>query len=149
WKSQRRPLQAVQRKVELPLHSEDWSGLLEREREARYAELLAGDRQRGFELVRAPLMRLALLRFGAVDHRLVWTSHHLLLDGWSLPLVLFEVLRFYAAFAAGRDLDLPTPRPYRDYIAWLEGQDLAAAEAFFRRGPARFTEHTEAGPSRR
>ncbi|HZF09202.1 MAG TPA: amino acid adenylation domain-containing protein, partial [Thermoanaerobaculia bacterium] len=143
WKSQKRPLQAVQRAVALPLRSEDWSHLAAGEREARFAGFLAEDRQRGFEAARAPLLRIALLRFGAGEHRLVWTFHHLLLDGWSLPLVLSEVLRFYAAFAAGRDLTLPAPRPYRDYITWVERQDLAAAEAFFRRALEGFTEPTE------
>jgi amino acid adenylation domain-containing protein/non-ribosomal peptide synthase protein (TIGR01720 family) len=145
WKSQKRPLQVVQRAVALPLCSEDWSHLAAGEREARFAGFLAEDRQRGFAAARAPLLRIALLRFGAGEHRLVWTFHHLLLDGWSLPLVLSEVLLFYAAFAAGRDLALPVPRPYRDYITWVERQDLAAAEAFFRRALAGFTEPTEVG----
>ncbi len=148
WKSQKRPLQAVRRAVALPLSSEDWSALAAGEREARFAGFLADDRQRGFEPVRAPLMRLALLRFAAGEHRLVWTFHHLLLDGWSVPLVLSEVLRYYNAFVAGRDLALPAPRPYRDYITWLERQDLAAAEAFFRAELAGFTEPTEVGVPR-
>ena len=152
WKSQKRPLQAVQREVALPLSSEDWSDLAAGEREARFAGFLAEDRKQGFEAARAPLLRIALLRFGAGEHRLVWTFHHLLLDGWSLPLVLSEVLLFYAAFAAGaggaaseggRDLALPAPRRYRDYITWVERQDLAAAETFFRRELAGFTEPTE------
>ncbi len=152
WKSQKRPLQAVQREVALPLSSEDWSPLAAGEREARFAGFLAEDRKRGFEAARAPLLRIALLRFGAGEHRLVWTFHHLLLDGWSLPLVLSEVLLFYAAFAGGaggpageggRDLALPAPRRYRDYITWVERQDLAAAEAFFRRELEGFTEPTE------
>src|SRR5262245_17060446 len=143
WKSQKRPLQAVQRKVELPLRREDWSDLPAAEREARFTAFLAADRRRGFEPARAPLLRLALFRFGEASHRLVWTSHHLLLDGWSLPLLLGEVLRFYAAFAAGSDLALPAPPPYRDYIAWLGGRDLDAAQPFFRRALAGFAEPTE------
>jgi hypothetical protein len=63
----------------------------------------------------------------------VWTHHHLLLDGWSLPLVLGEVFQCYAAFAYDRPLSLPPLRPYRDYIAWLQRQDPAQAEAFWRR----------------
>ncbi len=143
WKSQKRPLQAVQRTVELPLRSEDWSAEDGPEREARFAAFLAADRRQGFALARAPLMRLALLRFGAASHRLVWTSHHLLIDGWSLPLLLAEVLGFYAAFAAGGEPALPAPRPYREYIAWLAQQDLGAAETFFRRELAGFDEPTE------
>src|SRR5436305_1592171 len=71
WKSQRRPLQAVQRNVELPLRREDWSELPGDEREARFAAFLAEDRRRGFEPARAPLLRLALFRFGPAIHRLV------------------------------------------------------------------------------
>ncbi|HEV2734459.1 MAG TPA: amino acid adenylation domain-containing protein, partial [Longimicrobiaceae bacterium] len=127
-----RPFQVVGREVELPLRAEDWRGLSGADREARLAAYLAADREQGFDTARPPLMRLALFRTGDERHRLVWTHHHLLLDGWSLPLVFRDVAILYDAFAGGREPSLPPTRPYRDYIAWLQRQDPATAEGFWR-----------------
>jgi amino acid adenylation domain-containing protein/non-ribosomal peptide synthase protein (TIGR01720 family) len=133
WKNIKEPAQAVGRRVKLPLRSHDWRTLPTAEQQARLAAFLVEDRRRGFELTAAPLMRLALFRLSESDYRFVWSSHHLLLDGWSLALVLKEVFACYAAFCQGRDPMLERPRPYRDYIAWLQRQDLTPAEAFWRR----------------
>src|SRR6185295_10989890 len=73
------------------------------------------------------------------------THHHLLLDGWSLPLVLNEVLAHYEAQVRGRTLDLAPARPYQDYIAWLQRQDLAQAAAFWRQTLAGFHAATPLG----
>src|SRR5262249_38840855 len=62
----------------------------------------------------------------------LWSCHHLLLDGWSLPLLIKEVFAFYEAGCAGQTPDPPRPRPYRDYIAWLRKQDLAQAADYWR-----------------
>ena len=79
------PLQVVMRHAGIPVLLEDWSGLPPEERAARVAELEAEERRRGFDFdpARAPLVRLALARTGADEHRSVLTFHHLLLDGWS------------------------------------------------------------------
>ncbi|HEV2150123.1 MAG TPA: amino acid adenylation domain-containing protein, partial [Longimicrobiaceae bacterium] len=81
-------------------------------------------------------------------HRLVWTHHHLLLDGWSVGLVYRDVLALYAAQLQGRTAELARPRPYRDYIAWLARQDLARAEAFWRAELAGFRAPTPLGIER-
>src|SRR6185369_7680989 len=67
---------------------------------------------------------------------------HLLMDGWSLPLLLKEVFSYYEAYSQGRELQLETSRPYEDYIGWLLEQDMAAAETYWRRRLAGFTEPT-------
>ncbi|MEC3769681.1 condensation domain-containing protein, partial [Cupriavidus sp. SS-3] len=83
------PLQWVSRSVRLPLTHADWTGRDAAELD-RFAAAELGQR---FDLERPPLMRLALLRTGAHRHHLVWTVHHLLLDGWSTAQLLGEVLR--------------------------------------------------------
>jgi amino acid adenylation domain-containing protein/non-ribosomal peptide synthase protein (TIGR01720 family) len=148
WKSQAKPLQAVQREVALPLERLDWSGLDAGEREERLGAFLAADRRRGFELAKAPLLRLALVRVGEEAHLFVWTIHHLLVDGWSLPLLLHELFACYAAFQRGAEPALAPVRPFADYLAWLQRQDPAAAEAFFRRELAGFVVPTPIGADR-
>jgi amino acid adenylation domain-containing protein len=126
------PFQVVHRRVEVPWQQYDWRHLCTREQEQRLEAFLAADREQGFSLSKAPLMRLILIQMAEDIYQFVWTYHHLLLDGWSLPLVLKEVFQFYDAFCAGRELHLEMCRPYGDYIAWLQQQDLSQAEAFWR-----------------
>ncbi len=132
WQGMPRPVQVVHRRVDLPWREEDWRGATEPEQAARLAALLDGERRRGFDLERPPLLRFTLARLGDRAWRFLWTHHHLLLDGWSLSLLLQEVFTAYAAFRAGGQPRLPQPRPYVDYVAWLETQDLGEAERFWR-----------------
>ncbi len=132
WEEVDEPLQVIQRQVELPLTVEDWRELPADEQAARLEALLADERRNGFDLAEAPLLRLTLLRISDNAHRLVWTHHHLLLDGWSVPLLLGEVFAAYEALRQNQPLRLPPARPYRDYIAWLVAQDSEAAERFWR-----------------
>src|SRR5262245_14396898 len=111
WEGVKEPLQVVRRQVELPVHQEDWRGVSEQQQRLR--EYLKAERERGIDLRQAPLMRLSLLRLGEQSYQLVWSRHHLLLDGWSRPLLMKEVLSYYEAFRKGEQLDLAPPRPYR------------------------------------
>ncbi|MEA2691507.1 MAG: hypothetical protein QOJ16_894, partial [Acidobacteriota bacterium] len=90
----------------------------------------------GFELERAPLLRIALIRLGEQEWQFVWSHHHILLDAWSRSRVFEEVTRSYDALRCGEDLALPAPRPFRDYIGWLAQRDIGAAEAHWRRALA-------------
>ncbi len=89
------------------------------------------ERQERFDLSRAPLMRITLVRTGADAHEVIWSFHHLLLDGWSGTVIVREVAQLYEALAAGREPQLPSVRPYGDYIAQLKTVD-ASAEAYWR-----------------
>jgi amino acid adenylation domain-containing protein/non-ribosomal peptide synthase protein (TIGR01720 family) len=148
WEGLEAPLQVVMRDVQLPIHSEDWREVPPSEHEARLATWLEVDRRRGFELERAPLMRLALMRVGERAWRFVLSYSHLLLDGWSLPLMLGEVFGRYGELARGTVRAWPEARPYRDFIEWLRRQDLDAAREFWRRSLAGFTSPTRVGVDR-
>ena len=96
-------------------------------RERRLADILAQDRTERFDVTSAPLMRFALVRLSADEHRLVLTNHHLLMDGWSMPVLVRELLTLYAQH--GDATALPRVTPYRDYLAWIAAQDRDAALA--------------------
>ena len=132
WEDLDKPLQVVRQSVKLRIETEDWSELSASAQQSRLHAFLDADRRRGFELSRAPLLRLALLRLDADRHRLIWSRHHLLLDGWSISLLLKEVFILYEALCRNESAQLAQPRPYRDYISWLQGQPLAEAERFWR-----------------
>ncbi|HVT17881.1 MAG TPA: non-ribosomal peptide synthase/polyketide synthase [Thermoanaerobaculia bacterium] len=127
-----RPVQRVHGLLSPPLLELDWTELPGAVQRRELAALLRRDRERGFVPEAAPLLRLYLVRLDARRHGLVWSHHHLLLDGWSVALLLEELFELYGSFRRGDPARLPRPRPFRDYIAWLEAQDLAAAESFWR-----------------
>ena len=129
WRHGGEPLQVVRRSVELPWEEEDWSG--EGDYEAALSRWRDADVARGFDLGVAPLLRLALFSRPDGGRDLIWTTHHLLLDGWSAARLLDEVAQSYRAFAAGRTARLPAPARYRDYVAWLSAQP--SAETWWRK----------------
>ena len=132
WEGLDEPLQVVHGEVELPFEQEDWRGVsAERQRE-RFESYLQANRLRGFEPSEAPLVRLALFRTSDDSHQLVWSYHHLIMDGWSVPVLIREVLSFYEALTGGRELGHGPARPFGDYIGWLRRQDMGAAEGFWR-----------------
>ena len=142
WEGLDEPLQAVRRKVELPLEEQDWRHLDEDERVARLDALRLEERRKPLELAKAPLLRLVLVRLGEDRYELIWTFHHILLDGWSTPLLYREIFALYQALSLGEAPALAPVRPYRDYIEWLAGQDMDEAESFWRRDLAGFTAPT-------
>jgi surfactin family lipopeptide synthetase C len=142
WENLKKPLQVVGRRVGAPWERQDWRGLSETEQEEQFRAYLKADRGRGFKLSSAPLMRLALFQLGKDTYKFVWSHHHILLDGWSVHLLIDEVASFYAGFCQGQNIRLNPSRPYRDYIAWLQRQDQAAAERFWRESFRGFTAPT-------
>ncbi|MGQ4620043.1 condensation domain-containing protein, partial [Nocardia sp. R7R-8] len=82
--------------------------------EDELSRIAEADRTAKFDLSAPPLIRFTLIRVGDRDYRLVITSHHIVLDGWSTPLLLRDLLALY-----GDESDAPTGRPFRDYLVWL------------------------------
>ncbi|MET9611042.1 amino acid adenylation domain-containing protein [Streptomyces sp. NPDC006512] len=121
------PVQVVPAGFELPYTEVDLTGLPAEERAAAADRLVAEDRTRRFDLAQPPLMRFTLASTAADRHRLIISHHHLLLDGWSMPVFLGELFTLYAE--QGDAASLPRVTPYRDYLGWIAGQDRAAAEA--------------------
>src|SRR5262249_52098670 len=85
------------------------------------------DHSQHFDLTRAPLLRFTLVRLGAERYRLLFTFHHILVDGWSMPVLLGELLALYQN--RGNSAALSPVTPYRDYLAWIARQDRDAAIA--------------------
>ncbi|WP_423782433.1 amino acid adenylation domain-containing protein, partial [Fischerella thermalis] len=145
WEGLKEPVQVVHRQVKLPFVHQDWRHLSSVAQQEQIEAFLPSDRCQGFNLTVAPLMRLLLIQLTDHSYHFIWSSHHLLLDGWSVPLIFQEVLAFYKTFAQGQTLFLPSPRPYRDYIVWLQQQNLFEAETFWRQTLKGFTAPTKIG----
>uniref|UniRef100_UPI002A821118 amino acid adenylation domain-containing protein n=1 Tax=Streptomyces sp. CRN 30 TaxID=3075613 RepID=UPI002A821118 len=123
-------VQVIVREVTLPWQQADVSALPRDEAVAEIGRLCAAELDRRFDPAVPPLLRLLLIRVAPDRHRLVLTSHHLLMDGWSLPVLFGELTTVYAAGGDARDL--PRTPSYREYLAWLTRQDKPAARAAWR-----------------
>ena len=99
-------------------------------RERAAEQILAEERSSKFDLTRPPLIKFALIRTAPEQYRLLITVHHIMLDGWSTPLLIQELFAHYAA--GGRASVLPAVAAYRDYFAWLATQDSAASTEAWR-----------------
>src|SRR5580693_2327918 len=137
-----RPVQVIPAEVVLPWRETDLSGQADPQ---AAAEALAGqDREQRFDLAAPPLLRFVLARLGGDRWRLVVTGHHLLTDGWSMPVLGRELLALYRA--GGDAAALPPVTPYREYLAWLARQDTSAAAAAWAQALAGVEEPTLLAP---
>ncbi|WP_051028054.1 non-ribosomal peptide synthetase [Nocardia higoensis] len=139
------PVQVVRRQVDVPFTRAD---LTERDDAATaLEELMDADRRAGFDVTAAPLLRLVLIRTAPARHRLLVSMHHILIDGWSTPLLIRELLTLYASDSD--PASLASVRPYRDYLAWLGEQDQGAGETAWARALDGVTEPTLLAPEAR
>ncbi|HXQ71292.1 MAG TPA: condensation domain-containing protein, partial [Pyrinomonadaceae bacterium] len=132
WENLDEPLQVVHQEVEVPWTELDWRTLEPFEQQQRLETFFKDDRAQPFNPAIAPLMRMALIKIDDHTHRFIWSHHHLLLDGWTMPILFEEVYRCYEAFRQGRTPTLTETRPYRDYVQWLKQQDMSEAEVYWR-----------------
>ncbi|MFE7617371.1 amino acid adenylation domain-containing protein, partial [Streptomyces sp. NPDC057496] len=123
-------VQAVAVRAPADWEEYDLADLAEEERRRRLDGLLVEQRTRRFDLSRPPLVRFLLVRTAPDRHVFALTNHHLVLDGWSLPLVVRDLMALYGEDGGA---SLPAARPYRDHLAWLDGQDREAAREAWQR----------------
>ena len=142
WQELDRPVQIVLPGEAPPIIELDWRDAPESRQHARLQEFLLNDRLTDFDLTRPPLMRLALIRTADHARYLIWTHHHIVLDGWCLPIILSDLFACYAFFKGGSDPTKPPSQPYRDYVEWILCQDQSATEQYWRKTLAGITSPT-------
>ncbi|ELR97626.1 non-ribosomal peptide synthetase [Gloeocapsa sp. PCC 73106] len=133
WEKRDKPFQIVYRQVNLPWFESDWRNHSTSEQKQLLAEFLEQDRKQNFDLKKPPLIRLNLMRLSEEHYYLIWTLHHVILDGWSSGLVIKDVFSLY------QNQNLSQTRPYGEYIAWLNQQDQNAAQQFWQNKLKDFT----------
>jgi amino acid adenylation domain-containing protein/non-ribosomal peptide synthase protein (TIGR01720 family) len=124
WEGLARPVQIVLRNQRIRVDRPDGTG--------GFDELMLADRAKGFDLAEESPCRFTIVSTGPDEHHFLWTFHHIVLDGWSVSAVLDEVFATYQALRSGQAPELPAVVPYRDYVAWIERQDRAADDEFWR-----------------
>ena len=142
WEGLDEPLQIVREQVTINWESDDWYSQTSAQQDSRLEAFLRRDRLLGFNLAQAPISRFRLIRLEEETYQFIWSFHHLLADGWSVPILWQEVLTFYQANCQEKPPQLAPVQPYRDYIAWLQSQNFTVSEGFWRRQLQGFTEPT-------
>ncbi len=142
WEDRDTPLQVVRKEATLTLNHLDWRTLPADSHQSRLDQFLDDERQNEFDLKQAPLLRLTLIRLAEESYYLGIVFHHIIIDRWSIGLLLNELFSLYRAEKRGETLRLAPVRPFGDYISWLQQQDPARLEAFWRENLAGFTAPT-------
>ena len=140
WELKDQPFQVVHRQAALSVESLDWSASTDWRHELQV--FLQEDRDTPFDLKRPPLMRVRLVRLADDRHVIIWTRHHLVVDGWSLGVILDEVFTAYRALKDSQSPTLGGALPFRSYVDWDKGRDSKSALAHWERVLAGFNQST-------
>ena len=126
------PLQIVLKQRKSKVYFKNIDHLNQEEQEQYVQDFMAKDKKRGFDLTRDMLMRLSLLKTGEYYYKLVWSFHHILMDGWCLGIIFKELSRVYDSLKKGESIKLEPVTPYAHYIKWLEKQDKELGLKYWR-----------------
>ncbi|MDZ8184109.1 MAG: condensation domain-containing protein [Nostoc sp. ChiSLP02] len=132
WEDIDNPLQVVYKKVKISINQYDWRGIEQAKQQEKLKLFLESDRQLCFDFSQPCLMRLTLIRLADNCYEFIWSNHHIIIDGWSGPIILGECLQIYEAICQGKQAKLSPPPPFRNYIDWLQQQNIANTESFWR-----------------
>ena len=142
-----RSVQVVLDRVEVPWQQVDLTDIPVAQRDAELERRIAADRAQHFDLASPPLMRYTLYRTAGDTWQLVITTHHILLDGWSMPLLMQDLLVLYAV--RGDVTVLPRTASYRTYLGWLAARDKQASLQTWQRALSGVEEPTQLAPQTR
>lgn len=126
------PVQCVYHQVELPFAVLDYRHMTATAQQEALDAWMIADRKQGLDFEKAPLMRITLFRLQDDTYRMQWTYHHLLMDGWSLPVLLGELVETYQAIVTHHSLPSLKIDDFGVYIRFLTDRDLPAEEAYWR-----------------
>ncbi|RAJ76608.1 non-ribosomal peptide synthase protein (TIGR01720 family)/amino acid adenylation domain-containing protein/thioester reductase-like protein [Chitinophaga dinghuensis] len=126
------PVQCVYHNVTLPFTVLDYRHMSASEQQEALNAWMITDRQQGLDFESAPLMRITLFRLEEDTYRMQWTYHHLLMDGWSLPVLLGQLVETYEAILSNHSLPALKMDEFGDYLRFLADRDLMAEEAYWR-----------------
>lgn len=127
----RKPQQVVLRDINNRIYYEDLTVYPYDERIIIAEDFKKADCKRGFELSKEILVRISVLKMTDSLYKLIWSHHHILMDGWCLDVLIDEFFNIYKSLRNNNPLDLPAINPYRNYIHWLYDQDEEQAKKYW------------------
>ncbi|MED1018427.1 non-ribosomal peptide synthase/polyketide synthase [Bacillus atrophaeus] len=125
------PLQIVYKTQRPKVHFADLRDMDKNRREDEIRSYQREDKAKGFDLAQDRLMRIAIFRMEDYKYHIIWSFHHIVMDGWCLPLITKEVFEHYSALQEGKEIESVYTAPYSDYMEWLDRQDHEAAKRYW------------------
>ncbi|KAA8754994.1 non-ribosomal peptide synthase/polyketide synthase [Paenibacillus sp. UASWS1643] len=141
WRDE--PIQVVFRERKCEVYFEDIRSARDEHPEKTIADFVSADKANKFDLAQDSLMRVTVLRTGDESYHVIWSHHHILMDGWCMSFMIKEVFDTYFAFQEKREPELPLVTSYSRYIEWLEAQDAAKASGYWSEYLAGYDQQTK------
>ncbi|WP_420540600.1 non-ribosomal peptide synthase/polyketide synthase [Paenibacillus dendritiformis] len=141
WRDE--PIQVVFRERKCEVYFEDIRSASDEDPAKTIAGFVSADKANKFDLARGSLMRVTVLRTGGESYHVIWSHHHILMDGWCMSFMIKEVFDTYFAFQEKRTPELPPVTSYSRYIEWLEAQDAAKASRYWSEYLAGYDQQTK------
>ncbi len=132
WENVDIPIQVVSKESSIYINVHNWGNISETELSNNLISFLKSDRSNGIDLSKAPLMRLNLIKINSETYYLIWTFHHIILDGRSHAIILDEVFSLYDSYLSGSPYQLTKPAPYRNFVFWNLKQDHSKSKEFWK-----------------
>lgn len=132
WKNIEKPIQVVRPDSQMVWNQIDWSALSIEDQDQRLIQHKTASRQSGVNFEKGPLSKIDLIKKSADAHYLIWSCHHLLLDGWSSSIVLNDVFTAYKAISENKVPDFESIPSYKSYLNWQRTVDKEKAAQFWR-----------------
>jgi hypothetical protein len=140
WEGLKQAQQFVRKQIELPYTFTDLSTESPQQQQNKLKEKMQADLDQGFDLNKAPLMRIQLIQLSSDTYRLIWSCHHLIIDRWCIPIVFEKLAQYYDALAQEQPLPIVKSPPFKRYIAWHHKQSTEKSEQFWRAKLANFSQ---------
>ncbi|MEM9274435.1 MAG: condensation domain-containing protein [Cyanobacteria bacterium P01_F01_bin.143] len=129
WEELDNPLQVVHEQVEVLLEYDDWRKIASSEQEKKLRLLLKEDRSRGFDFSQVPLIRPILIQTGDDTYYFVFVWHLIIIDGWSFPILLADLVRIYEALSQNQNVPQLPKSHFGEYIDWLQQKNTSKSQA--------------------
>jgi amino acid adenylation domain-containing protein len=140
YENLQRPRQIVFKGKNLKVDFHDLSIWNESEKQTFIEEYKYKDKEKGFDLTKDLLIRLSILQTGAKSYEVIWSFHHILMDGWCIGIIIKEFLQIYQSLRENQPINLEKVTPYSKFITWLEKQEKEDAEYYWKRYLANYEE---------
>lgn len=127
-----KPLQIVLKDRKAKIRFEDIRGLNIHDQDITIKGIQEDDRKKGFDLARNILMRLIVIQTEEEAYRVIWSHHHILMDGWCLGIIIKEFVEMYESLIGGKSITFPEVIPYSNFISWLEKRDREQARKYWK-----------------
>lgn len=122
----------IHKNLKMPFFQHDFSRFSKEVCDQKLSEFLLKDRKQGFHMQVAPLFRVNVIKLSPHSQVVVWSFHHIILDGWSFPIVFNDVLSVYHAMREKKEIKLKKRDRFKEYMKWIKTQDLNKARDFWK-----------------